>query len=408
MGTTAEKLAYLEETKADIRAALVEKGLDVPENTPFREYGDLIRGISGDSLATVGDVKFTVRKDLESDWLLCDGSIVDLENYPGLDTCKTSAGEWGKLTQLEAPCSSVAYANNLFFVQVNGNEIWYAEDPRGIWTKKADTLNMYKRRFFYWKGQYCSITSSGLVYTTPDMDTQWTRQGEYIAGGDTRVCEIVKDKLFSISIDSSTGQGTLYRASSYTECEFLALYAVQTLDMLTDGEQILLFKPSWWSDTRAVIDPVATKLEVSVVQQFKVNAATKTGNYIFLLKSTGELLRCKSIADFIDNRYDVVKQSVPTSSELYGDKNSLVIGSITSENGYEILDEETLEPLGTMTGLDDGTTMAADYMIANNKYVIGVTTGTSRYAYIAKGKSIAPPHLPTQIGNGSLAYIKAK
>ena len=43
MGTTADKLVYLEETKADIRAALVEKGLDVPESTPFRGYGDLIR-----------------------------------------------------------------------------------------------------------------------------------------------------------------------------------------------------------------------------------------------------------------------------------------------------------------------------------------------------------------------------
>lgn len=47
MGTTADKLVYLEETKADIRAALVEKGLDVPESTPFREYGDLIRTMMG-------------------------------------------------------------------------------------------------------------------------------------------------------------------------------------------------------------------------------------------------------------------------------------------------------------------------------------------------------------------------
>ena len=42
MGTTADKLVYLEETKADIRAALVEKGMDVPESTPFREYGLMI------------------------------------------------------------------------------------------------------------------------------------------------------------------------------------------------------------------------------------------------------------------------------------------------------------------------------------------------------------------------------
>lgn len=43
MGTTAEKLAYLADTKADIRAAMIEKGLSVPTSTPFRGYGNLIR-----------------------------------------------------------------------------------------------------------------------------------------------------------------------------------------------------------------------------------------------------------------------------------------------------------------------------------------------------------------------------
>lgn len=45
MGTTAEKLAYLANTKADIRAAMVEKGIEVPENTPFREYAEKIAAI---------------------------------------------------------------------------------------------------------------------------------------------------------------------------------------------------------------------------------------------------------------------------------------------------------------------------------------------------------------------------
>lgn len=45
MGTTADKLAYLAGTKDDIRAALVEKGMDVPESTPFREYAEKIAAI---------------------------------------------------------------------------------------------------------------------------------------------------------------------------------------------------------------------------------------------------------------------------------------------------------------------------------------------------------------------------
>lgn len=64
MGTTAEKLAYLSETKTAIKDAIVAKGTDVPEGTTFRQYADLISGIStglsdedlAKATATPGDV----------------------------------------------------------------------------------------------------------------------------------------------------------------------------------------------------------------------------------------------------------------------------------------------------------------------------------------------------------------
>ena len=46
MGTTADKLAYLEETKTAIKNAIVAKDVEVPEGTTFRQYADLISGIS--------------------------------------------------------------------------------------------------------------------------------------------------------------------------------------------------------------------------------------------------------------------------------------------------------------------------------------------------------------------------
>lgn len=46
MGTTAEKLAYLDATKTAIKDAIVAKGVDVPEGTEFREYADKIANIS--------------------------------------------------------------------------------------------------------------------------------------------------------------------------------------------------------------------------------------------------------------------------------------------------------------------------------------------------------------------------
>lgn len=46
MGTTAEKLAYLADTKTAIKDAVIAKGVEVPEGTTFRQYADLISGIS--------------------------------------------------------------------------------------------------------------------------------------------------------------------------------------------------------------------------------------------------------------------------------------------------------------------------------------------------------------------------
>ena len=38
MSTTAERLAYLMGTKSGIRGKIIEKDVDVPESTTFREY----------------------------------------------------------------------------------------------------------------------------------------------------------------------------------------------------------------------------------------------------------------------------------------------------------------------------------------------------------------------------------
>lgn len=62
MGTIAEKLAYLAETKDKIREAIVATGVEVPEGTTFRGFAELITGGGGTSsgkkvtsLSLIGD-----------------------------------------------------------------------------------------------------------------------------------------------------------------------------------------------------------------------------------------------------------------------------------------------------------------------------------------------------------------
>lgn len=49
MGTTADKLEYLQGTKAAIKSAIINKGVAVPDGTTFRAYADKIAEISGTS-----------------------------------------------------------------------------------------------------------------------------------------------------------------------------------------------------------------------------------------------------------------------------------------------------------------------------------------------------------------------
>ena len=56
MSNLAAKLAYLAGTKTAIRGAIQSKGIAVPDDTPFRQYANLIGGISGGENADVSNV----------------------------------------------------------------------------------------------------------------------------------------------------------------------------------------------------------------------------------------------------------------------------------------------------------------------------------------------------------------
>lgn len=54
MGTTADKLAYLNDTKTAIKNAIVAKGVAVPDDTTFRQYAEKIGDIIGGGVTPVG------------------------------------------------------------------------------------------------------------------------------------------------------------------------------------------------------------------------------------------------------------------------------------------------------------------------------------------------------------------
>ena len=69
MGTTADKLAYLEGTKAAIREAISARGVELSESAPFREYAERIGEIGGSGSSMPPDPAEVYASQRPSDWL---------------------------------------------------------------------------------------------------------------------------------------------------------------------------------------------------------------------------------------------------------------------------------------------------------------------------------------------------
>lgn len=113
MGTVADKLNYLLETKNRIKQALIDKGVEVPENTTFRGYADLIGGAVGKKITEV-----SISPDVDSYTLKFeDGS--SLSGWAEFD-------EYGFPTNVTDDAGNrvvFALTNPVFAVDSEGNQV---------------------------------------------------------------------------------------------------------------------------------------------------------------------------------------------------------------------------------------------------------------------------------------------
>ena len=135
MGTTAEKLAYLADTKTAIKDAIISKGTDVPEGTTFRQYADLISGIS----TGLSD------EDLAKANATPEDVTAGKTFYAGDRTLKTGTAGKVNITTGYTPERSITinkpgvlYA---FYVYTDGGETLYRGGPPGrTYMKGAATI----------------------------------------------------------------------------------------------------------------------------------------------------------------------------------------------------------------------------------------------------------------------------
>ena len=104
MGTTADKLNKILETKQAIKAAIISKGVDVGEDTKFADYPSRIAAIQTGSGEGASDAFFNLRTDNGTNmsylFAYFPGSELDLS---GLDTSKAT-----DMSMMFNSCSSLS------------------------------------------------------------------------------------------------------------------------------------------------------------------------------------------------------------------------------------------------------------------------------------------------------------
>lgn len=137
MGTTAEKLAKLNETKVNIRAAIREKGKAVSDTDTFASYADKIRAIASPD----SSIPFEVSSEAEMNQILSNATpdmVGAVYRYVGETT--------------------VAYETNALYIITTGRptirfvigETPYQAEEGMTWEEWCDSI--YNKNGFYYGG----------------------------------------------------------------------------------------------------------------------------------------------------------------------------------------------------------------------------------------------------------------
>ncbi len=181
---------------------------------------------TSDTINPVGTIQTTVRTDLGSNWLLCDGSSFDPAEYPDLANVLSTETSTDKNLINNIQAQKILHIDNLWVVVSAGGAgtlyVSYTTDPTGTWTnKQIASSNAYYNEFRYVNGYYVIIVHTATdypyvtsIYYTQDVSGTWNKQDMF--NGSTRVCDIIyfKNEYCLITEGSGTDMFYCYHTSS--------------------------------------------------------------------------------------------------------------------------------------------------------------------------------------------------
>ncbi|MEO4006948.1 BspA family leucine-rich repeat surface protein [Flavobacterium sp. CAU 1735] len=236
MGTIADKLTYLGQTKAEIRDAIIAKGVTIPEKTTFREYAGKIREISTD-----GGEENPTEWRRPDDWLRIDDrveageqkfvglhAIFEDSNFITLSATGDYTVDWGDGKIENFASGDLAYHSYSYeqFEKTEGS-LGYRQTIVTVTPQKEKELTTISLREQH--------PHEGLnSYSTGWLDIRVSGESisEFIIGGGTVSHKYLES--FSFVGDSSITDYTAF----FSECT--ALQSVSLADSTAKGENFSL------------------------------------------------------------------------------------------------------------------------------------------------------------------------
>ena len=220
MGTTVEKLNYLIETKNAIKTALINKGADVNEGTPFRDYASVVDSISAsnlpeEALNLTGTCSYRFAYDMWNWFIETFGKSIKTQNLIGMDYAFYYSDELEKIP-FELNCDE--YTSNYNYMFYSCSSLKELPQINGVKIQTMEHMFEYCRR----------------LRTIPDDFESWFADWSPMERGRSNMSYMFRDcyslRSFPVSFLKHCGEKT-YSSNTYFNYGFLRCYA---LDELSD------------------------------------------------------------------------------------------------------------------------------------------------------------------------------
>lgn len=241
MGTTAEKLAYLNDTKTAIKDAIVAKGVEVPEGTTFRGYAEKIgaieTGVSGEALITITVPAGRLSGDVDGDGVFtANDAIKILEYYIGLSD--TELSEYEKLIYDTDGNGSILPGDATQVSQMASGNFKYGAISRDV-NQKYSIYEGYAEEAVQY---YIDVAVPGLnaqsdVVVYDESQSGIIIDAKYQSDGIIRLFFVlppVEDTDYKASISNGSGVISIVRQNNSVSIYSGTVYSGQSVDLIFD------------------------------------------------------------------------------------------------------------------------------------------------------------------------------